>query len=461
MKIIRLARAALIARSSTTEDDRGRERLRRAFLTATAALLARFGSIGALLITVPMALHHLGAERFGMWMIISSFAALMAFADFGIGNGVLNLVANASGANDQHEMRSITASGFVSLTFIGAMLLLAMVVSYPFVDWPGMFKVSSLLARTEAGPSILIFVACLAVGLPASLASKVQFGLQSGYSTNLWVGIGGLAALVTVVVAIRMDAGVPAMTLALFGSQQIAAVINFLLFFYRERRDLAPHPRLASMRNVRAVLTLGTSFFFLQLIGVVAFRVDTVLVAQFFGTVQAGVYAVYERLYSPIVMLISVAVTPLWPAYGEALKRQDYGWVRRTLRHSMLITLFGTGAIAVALASASGPIITLWVGHPLAAPASLVLGFAIWRILDACGTTASMFLNGVGAVRIQAVLQAAMCIAGITLKLLFARELGIAWIIWFTIITYGLLYLAPLLMVIPRIVRTMTRPVTE
>jgi len=455
LKFLRLARALLTARSSSTEDDRGRERLRRAFLTSMASLLARFGSIAALLVTVPMALSHLGPERFGMWMIISSFAALMAFADFGIGNGVLNLVANASGADDNQEMRAVTASGFVSLAFVGSVLAAGMLVSYAFVDWAEVFKVSSPLARAEAGPSILVFMLCMAVGLPASLASKVQFGLQSGYATNLWVGIGGIAALITVFLAIRFNASVPIMTLALFGSQQLAAVCNYIFFFYRERRDLAPRPSLASKKHVRAVLSLGTSFFFLQLIGVIAFRVDTVLVAQFFGTAQAGVYAVYERLYSPIVMLVSVAATPLWPAYGEALKRQDFAWIRRILRVSMLVTLVGTGAIALALALASDTVVTLWLGHPLAAPTALIVGFAVWRTLDACGSTSSMFLNGVGAVRIQAVLATLMCVAGFTLKLLYARDLGIAWIIWFTILTYGLLYAVPLMFIIPRLLRTM------
>ena len=76
--------------SVSTVAGRTNERHRRAALTALAAVLARSLSIATALITVPLTLHYLGTERYGMWMTMSSLVVLLSFADLGIGTGILN-----------------------------------------------------------------------------------------------------------------------------------------------------------------------------------------------------------------------------------------------------------------------------------------------------------------------------------------------------------------------------------
>src|SRR3984957_323827 len=109
---------------NTTLDSRGAERNRRAFLTGGAATLARVVQVGTSLVTVPLTLKYLGNERFGLWMTISSVLAMAAFADFGVGNGVLNTVAKAYGKDDVEGIRKAVSSGFAVLNLIAASLLL-------------------------------------------------------------------------------------------------------------------------------------------------------------------------------------------------------------------------------------------------------------------------------------------------------------------------------------------------
>src|ERR1035441_8948081 len=75
---------------TSTESGRSQERQRRAFLSTMAAFAAKGIAIVTQLVTVPMTLNYLGAERFGLWMAISSVVSMLAFADLGVGNGLLN-----------------------------------------------------------------------------------------------------------------------------------------------------------------------------------------------------------------------------------------------------------------------------------------------------------------------------------------------------------------------------------
>src|SRR5690349_19875957 len=73
----------------------GKRRYFRASATSLGLVAARSGSGLLNLVLTPFALRHLGAERFGMWMTITSIAALLAVANLGIDNGMVNIVAAA------------------------------------------------------------------------------------------------------------------------------------------------------------------------------------------------------------------------------------------------------------------------------------------------------------------------------------------------------------------------------
>jgi hypothetical protein len=85
---------------TSTDEGRVAERNRRAKMTAMMSMLAKMISVATQLISVPIALHYLGPERYGMWIVLSTFVIMLGFADLGIGNGILNSVAAAKGRND-------------------------------------------------------------------------------------------------------------------------------------------------------------------------------------------------------------------------------------------------------------------------------------------------------------------------------------------------------------------------
>ena len=72
---------------TSTPQGRSLERYRRVALTVVTTAGAKLVAILTTLVTVPLTLHYLGAERYGMWMTISSIVAMMGLADLGMGLG--------------------------------------------------------------------------------------------------------------------------------------------------------------------------------------------------------------------------------------------------------------------------------------------------------------------------------------------------------------------------------------
>lgn len=425
--------------------DREAERNRRAALSGITAALARIVQMGSSLITVPFAIRYLGNERFGLWMAISSFLAIAGFADFGLGNGLLNSIARAQGKDDTEGVKRALSSAFASLCFISALMLVLFFVAYRFVPWADFFRVTSATARLETGPTLIVFTLCFALNLPAGVVQRAQMGLQEGFRTNTWQLAGSLLALMGLFMGIWFRVGLPVLVCAIAGAPLVATALNAFFFFGVRRPDLRPRWSLVSIDTTKQVMSIGGLFFILQIVVAVAYSADSVVVARTLGAVNVPEYVIPQRMFSLITTMAAMFVTPLWPAYAEAISRGDTVWVRRSLYRSMVIVLLLTGAVSLLLLLASHKLIYWWAGPTVNPPMLLLVGLAIWTVMESCGSALAAFLNGSGFLYFQIVTAGIFGISCITAKIYLARRLGIAGLPWATIITWGLLNFIPLM----------------
>ena len=436
--VIRRIRQLLIPRDPANLNDhtRGAERNRRAVLTGSAAMLARMVQMGTSLITVPFTLKYLGNERFGLWMAISSVLAMASFADFGVGNGVLNTVAKAFGKDDVQGVRKAVSSGFAVLSSIACLLLLSFFAIYRFVNWADFFRVVSPQARSEAGPALAVFATCFALNISMDVVQRVQLGLQQGYRYGLWQLCGSIMGLIGVLSGIWLHVGLPVLVAAIAGAPIFATTLNTIHFFGFVRPDLRPRWELVGRDVISQIARLGGLFFVLQLAVAVSFSADNFIIARTLGAVNVPAYSVPQRMFSLISLFVAMLVSPLWPAYGEAISRGDINWVRRTLSRSLLLAFGGACLASTALFLLSRRLIFWWVGSHITPPSFLLLGLAVWTVIDCCGSTLAMFMNGASIMRFQIVMASLFGIACVTTKIVLVRRYGIAAVPWSTILTY-------------------------
>jgi O-antigen/teichoic acid export membrane protein len=435
-----------------TPEGRAAERHRRVALTAAASALAKVVSVGTALISVPLTLHYLGVERFGVWMTISSLIAMLAFADFGIANGVLSAVAEAHGRNDRAALQRIVSSGFFMLTAIAAGLLVLFAVAYAHVSWHAVFNVQSELARAEAGPALAVFVACFACAIPLAVVQRVQMGLQQGFLASLWQCIGSLCALGGVLLAISLQGGLPWLVLALAGAPLMAALLNSLHFYLRSRPDLRPRLALFGAADAKRLARSGALFFVLQVTVAVAYTSDSIVIAQLLGASAVAEYAVPEKLFGLITLAMSMVLAPLWPAYGEAIARRDSAWVQQTLKRSLVTALGLSIVAAVGLLFMAPALLRLWVGAAIEPPLGLLAALAVWKVVEAGGNALAMFLNGAHVIGMQVAVALATAIAAIGLKVLLIPHWGISGAVWATVIAYVMMAALPYAVLVPRMV---------
>jgi O-antigen/teichoic acid export membrane protein len=409
---------------ASTEDGRSRERYRRVALSSAAAFSGRAIALLSTLITVPLTYRYLGAERYGLWMVLVSFITAMGIADLGIGNGVANAIAEAYGQDDRQQMREYAASGFFLMLGIGALLAVTGAVAYPHVPWTRLLNVKSVAVAQEGARAFLVLFIWFVLNVPLSVIPRIQFGLQRAYWSQVVAACGNILSLLGLIVVIELHGNLTWLVFAsTFGV--IAATLANGCILFRGAPWLFPLPK--SYRPVAAakILRMGLMFFMLQCAGVLGFTSDNIVITQLLGAASVPVYAVPQKLFAISTQLLVIGMLPMWPAYGEAFARRDFVWVQKTFWGSVRTTLSVIVPLCVFLA-ASGPwIIRVVVGKSLHVPIALFWTLAAWGVIQAGWVPMSILLNGVGSLRLRAPVTVFSNLVNLALSIYLTRRVGV------------------------------------
>lgn len=400
-------------------------RLRNIRLSGMVGVAGRLVAMLTMFVSYPMTLHYLGTERFGLWMIVSSFNMAVSFSDFGLGNGLLTVVAGSSGREDQVAIRQAISSAYLIVSALAALIMLGLGLSafHPF--WPSALAIHQPATIAQLPYALLAFAACFTINIPLSLATKIQAGMQQGYTAALWQAVGSILSLILIILAIMVHADVATLILAFMGGGVIANLLNSILLFARSPQ-IRPGLSSASAAMAKTLLRTGIAFFFLQLVISLSFGYDSVIVARSLGAVSVAQWAIPERLFSVIGIFSAFALQPLWPAYREAIGRRDMEWVRVAFRNSLLMTAGGAAAVAVGLTLASPFVIPLWVGNVIHPALWIMASFGLWRLIDATYNCLTTFLNGLGKLRLQMWVTSVVSAVMLGLKIVLVPTIGVA-----------------------------------
>ncbi len=371
-------------------------------LAAAAAYLGRLGSAAVLLVTVPMVRASIDAERFGVWMMLSGLLAFLSFADFGLGNGLLNRVTAAQAAGRRDEVARAMRAG-LGWTAVAALLppLFWAAWCLAIDDPTAAVGTVSAGVREEVRAALQVFVVLVALAVPASLLQRAQLGLQQGY----WVGAVAFVqagiTLAAVPIVLHAGGGLVALLFATLGVQVATNAAASLAWLVRGRW-LAAMAAVRSDRALRRGLGRDAALFFaLQLTAAFAFQSDAIVVSQVLGPVAYGEFAVVQRVFALMPAILSTAMLGLWPAFGDALARGDLQWVRRALARGLAsvagVALLGATVVSLSLDT----LLRLWLERPPEVSARLVASLAAWTVVEAAGGVTASLMNAAGAIREQ------------------------------------------------------------
>jgi O-antigen/teichoic acid export membrane protein len=429
-----------------------RSRERRAVASSVFAVAARGVLLVATLVTIPLLISYLGAERFGVFVALTSLTSLFVFADLGLGNGLLTMVSDANGREDRATAQRVVSSGFFMLAAIALFVGAVGAVIGPTIDWADLLNVSSAGA-SEVAPTLLVLVGLFAVGLPLGSAERIRLAYQEGYINSVLAMSGTIGGLAGLALAIAARSSMPILILSVSAPPVVALGINCALLFWRDRPWLRPRWALATVPDAARLVRIGFLFFVLQVAVAIAFQADALVAATIIGPEAAATYAVTVRLFMFVPSVMGLFLLTLWPAYTEALARKDSSWVLSALRRSVLIC-GGFSLAAAGLLLVFGQwMIRLLTGGQIEPPIALMVGAAVWAVIYAVFSAVAILMNAAAIVFFQVVVAVVMATGSVALSILFGVWFGVAGVVWGTVLAYVILAAIPIAVYLPGMLR--------
>lgn len=426
----------------STESGISNERYRRIILTGDTAFVSKIVHLFITLIIIPLTVNYLGAERYGMWMTVTSILGFMVFADLGLGNGLLNAISRANGRDSDEEAQFAVSSTFILLLGIACLLGIIFYFIYPFIPWQYIFNVKSNIAISESGPTVLVVVFFFLINLPVGIIQRIQHGYQEGYITILWLILGSVLSLLAIVFCVNVGAGLPWLVFSSLIGPLIATLLNGIILFSFSRRYLRPSFKYINFSVGGRLIKTGLVFVLLQSLSMMVHSSDNIIIAQILGSSYVAQFAVTQRLFM-FTLMTSILMRPLWPAFGESIARGDFKWSMKILKKGLIISIFSGMILALPLLFFGKQIIEYWIGEDYVPTYFMLLGFYMFIVLSGYTGVITTFLNSGPLLRKQIGFMSIASIIAVLTKIILVKFIGIDGAIWSTVLVFGIFYVRP------------------
>lgn len=430
---------------------RMRSRGRRVLETALTGGAARGANVALMVLATPVVLGKLGTTGYGLWALLTSWTFLLTSADFGIGSGLLNLLAKAAARDDKTAARAHVSTALVLL--LGAAAVLGVVVLGLSQAGAARLLTSSAGPYGEELPRAALLLALVSVAaVPAGLGMRVQMALQEGARANAVQALGAVLAAAALLLTALGDATLTGLVLATAAPPVVVSAANTADVLLRSQAQLRPQLSLVTAHRVRTISAVGGVYFVLQLLTLVSYQVDAVVLARILGPEAVAEYSVATRMFSTVTTVVALAALPLWPAFADALARGDTAWVRRTYRRAVLGSLVVALSLCGALLLATPLILDVWIHDAVVLSPGLLALVALWNLGAAVAGPVVMVLNALDQLRLQLMCAGTAALVNVPLSIWATYRFGVSGVVLGSVVPFFALVLLPYLLRAARLV---------
>ena len=114
-----------------------------------SATAARLLTSAVSLLSLPLAVRYLGAERYGVWVTITTTVVWVNLLDLGIANTLTNHISRAYALDDKASATRYFTNALVLTAGIVGIAGLAFAIAFPQIDWVRFLNVDTRVSSTE------------------------------------------------------------------------------------------------------------------------------------------------------------------------------------------------------------------------------------------------------------------------------------------------------------------------
>lgn len=395
-----------------------------------ASSLLKVISIIISLLVVSATINYVNAERYGLWLTLSSIIALLSYFDFGFAHGFRNRFAEAVAKDDHCLARKYVSTTYLVLTILFASIMVISSLVNKYVDWSNILNVSiELNSELRAVFQILIVFFC--INIVAQVFSTMLMANQRP-ATSAAITTGGnfLSLIAIIILTYTTKGSLEYLAIAFSGIPCLFTIIISIIVFSTEKyKRYAPSFKQIDLSLTKDIIGMGGQFFLIMMCMLLIFQFTNIIISRELGPESVTLYNVTYKIFSIVEMVAMIILTPIWSAYTDAYTRKDFAWMKRSALKLEKMGLISFPAL-VLLTIISPLIFKIWLGDEVVTSLYVSIAIAFFTFCKIMGNIYMYQLNGTGKVRIQLITYAVIAIFAIPVMIYSCRHWGLVGIVF-------------------------------
>ena len=394
-----------------------------------ASSLLKVISIVISLIIVPATINYVNAERYGIWLTLSSIIAWLSYFDFGFAHGFRNRFAEAVAKDDHCLARKYVSTTYVVLAILFLAIMIITSIINRHIEWSNILNVSLCLnGELRAVFQILIIFFC--INIVAQVFCTMLMANQRPASSAAITTVGSLISLISIIILTYTTTGsLEYLAIAFSGIPCLfTIIISIIVFSSGKYKKYAPSFKHIDFSLTKDIIGMGGQFFLIMMCMLLIFQFTNIIISRELGPESVTLYNVTYKIFSIVEMVAMIILTPIWSAYTDAYTRKDFDWMKRSALKLEKIGLISFPAL-VLLTITSPFLFKIWLGDEVNTSIYVSIAIAFFTFCKIMGAIYMHQLNGTGKVRIQLITYAIIAIFAIPAMIYSCRQWGLVGVV--------------------------------
>lgn len=385
--------------------------------------LGHFVNLAARLSLPPLFIYAWGVNSYADWLVLSSFAGMLAVADFGAQIYVVNRLTQSHTENDANSFVQIFYTGIVAFFLIPALAATALTVSVFWVDLREFLKLSTTLSA-EARAVLVYFSWQFAFAFPLGIVCGAYRAIG-----KLTRGL-ALPALLTVVqfalvaVALRSQQSMVVVA-ALHVASYVGLLIISFVDLYRQAPELARQPVRIDLALAKTFLRPGSYFLGITLSNLISTQGFVIVAGMLVSASQTVLFVTVRTMVNALKQVVALVQNTAW----TELTRLDSQGNRTALfvlfRAVLRLTLMLTVTVGAFLWTYGDVIYAYWLGNTVSYDQRLAAALLLYTLQSVFWMTSANLLMAINKHYRVAEVMFAAAVLSVLLGILGAKTMGL------------------------------------
>ena len=400
-------------------------------------LLIRGVSILLTLISAPIMLNHVNRADYGVLLTLTSIVGWIGYMDVGLGNGLRNKLSEYLANRDIQSAKKTVSSCYAALIVYVSILILFILLISPSLNWIQILNTPNSNATEIRYLATIVFVA-FCFHFLFGLINSILFAYQLPAFQSIFTFIGQVLAFIVLLFQIFILKVESVLFIGAANALIPPLVLMFasIILFNGRLKDIRPSLKLVNFKYVNNILSLGVKFFILQIISIVLFQANSIIITRVSGPEAVVEYNLAFKYIGMLMIIFNIIITPMWSATTDAYAKNDIQWISKTLKLMKRVSLV-TILLGAMLVVCSKYVYNIWLGSDhIQISFTTTLLIYIYISFEMLYKVYGTIINGIGKVYAQMIITGIIAIIYLPTAIFLGKKFGLPGVLISNCVTF-------------------------